>query len=103
MTPYIFYDPYSKPYVWPRIDLYIEKVQQNTKYVFYDPHSEPYIYIYTSTIILDPYSKPYVWPRIDLYIYIYIEKAKTTPNIYFMTPILVHTYGLELKSIAKYI
>jgi len=45
MTSYIFYDPYSKPYVWPRIDLYIEKVQQNTKYVFYDPHSEPYIYI----------------------------------------------------------
>ena len=44
--------PYSKPYVWPRIDLYVEKVQQNTKYVFYDPHSEPYIYIYTSTIIL---------------------------------------------------
>ena len=49
MTSYIFYDPYSKPYVWPRIDLYIEKVQQNTKYVFDDPHSEPY-----------------VWPRIEI-------------------------------------
>jgi len=49
MTSYIFYDPYSKPYVWPRIDLYMEKVLKSSKYIFDDPHSEPY-----------------VWPRIEI-------------------------------------
>ena len=45
----IFYDPYSKPYVWPRIDLYMEKVQKSSKYIFDETHSEPH-----------------VWPRIEI-------------------------------------
>ena len=84
---------HSRRYVWPRIDLYMEQVQNNSKYIYI------YIYIYTY-ILYDPYSKPYVWPRIDLYIW---KKFKKAPNIYLMTPILSHTYGLESKSIVKYI
>ena len=57
-----------------------------------DSRFELFFYLFRLKKQLHDHSRRYVWPRIDLY----MEQVQNNSKyIYFTTPILSHTYGLE--------